>query len=67
MIIGRYQTNSQKVVQARMWAQGLTVGIMIVAGALQHSKRAAAAEHVSLRNYLAPWAFLTTICLRVGA
>lgn len=54
MMIGRYQTNSQKVVQARMWAQGLTVGIMIVAGALQHSKRAAAAEHVSLRTYLNP-------------
>ncbi|THV08190.1 hypothetical protein K435DRAFT_740117 [Dendrothele bispora CBS 962.96] len=39
----RYQTAAQKVVQARMWAQGLTIGILIVAGALKHSQRQEAA------------------------
>ncbi|KAF5332013.1 hypothetical protein D9758_014573 [Tetrapyrgos nigripes] len=38
----RYQTAAQKVVQARMWAQGLTIGILIVAGALKHSQSQAA-------------------------
>ncbi|KAF9006700.1 hypothetical protein BDQ17DRAFT_1465355 [Cyathus striatus] len=36
----RYQTYAQKIVQARMWAQGLTVGLLIGAGALTHSNRA---------------------------
>ncbi|KAG6334759.1 hypothetical protein ID866_4336 [Astraeus odoratus] len=35
----RYQTVPQKVVQARVWAQGLTVGVLLVAGALTHSQR----------------------------
>ncbi|KAE9404841.1 hypothetical protein BT96DRAFT_988932 [Gymnopus androsaceus JB14] len=35
----KYQTSAQKVVQARMWAQGLTIGILIAAGALKHSQR----------------------------
>ncbi|KAK7470252.1 Replication factor C, subunit RFC4 [Stygiomarasmius scandens] len=39
----KLQTPAQKVVQARMWAQGLTIGILIVAGALKHSQRQAAA------------------------
>ncbi|KAF8076704.1 hypothetical protein FPV67DRAFT_1472392 [Lyophyllum atratum] len=43
----KLQTTPQKVVQARMWAQGLTIGILIVAGALTQSKRAAAASHPS--------------------
>lgn len=30
-----------------MWAQGLTIGLLIVAGALTHSKRAEAMKHVS--------------------
>ncbi|KAI0939297.1 hypothetical protein AcV5_000757 [Taiwanofungus camphoratus] len=34
-----YQTFPQKIVQARMWAQGLTIGILIAAGALTHAKR----------------------------
>ncbi|KAG5648799.1 hypothetical protein DXG03_000148 [Asterophora parasitica] len=41
----KFQTTAQKVVQARMWAQGLTIGLLIVAGALTQSKRAAAAKH----------------------
>jgi len=28
-----------QVVQARVWAQGLTIGVLLVAGALTHSKR----------------------------
>ncbi|EKM79948.1 hypothetical protein AGABI1DRAFT_113193 [Agaricus bisporus var. burnettii JB137-S8] len=41
LIISRnkYQTNSQKIVQARMWAQGLTIGLLIAAGALTGTKR----------------------------
>ncbi|KAF8638599.1 hypothetical protein AX17_002140 [Amanita inopinata Kibby_2008] len=35
----KYQTTPQKVVQARMWAQGLTIGLLIAAGALTQSKR----------------------------
>jgi len=34
-----YQTYPQKIVQARMWAQGLTIGLLIVAGALTHSRK----------------------------
>ncbi|KAG6856786.1 hypothetical protein H0H87_000754 [Tephrocybe sp. NHM501043] len=41
----KIQTTAQKVVQARMWAQGLTIGLLIVAGALTQSRRAAAAKH----------------------
>ncbi|KAF9478396.1 hypothetical protein BDN70DRAFT_913668 [Pholiota conissans] len=35
----KYQTYPQKIVQARMWAQGLTVGLLIAAGALTHARR----------------------------
>ncbi|KAI6169763.1 hypothetical protein EDD17DRAFT_30142 [Pisolithus thermaeus] len=35
----KYQSVPQKVVQARVWAQGLTVGVLLVAGALTHSQR----------------------------
>ncbi|KZV69199.1 hypothetical protein PENSPDRAFT_676174 [Peniophora sp. CONT] len=41
----KHQSTSQKVVQARMWAQGLTVGILIGAGILTHSAREEAAKH----------------------
>ncbi|KAG5339168.1 Altered inheritance rate of mitochondria protein 38 [Termitomyces sp. T112] len=41
----KVQTTAQKVVQARMWAQGLTIGLLIVAGALTQTRRAAAAKH----------------------
>jgi hypothetical protein len=42
----RYQSVAQKVVQARMWAQGMTIGVLIAAGALTHAKRADAAKRV---------------------
>jgi hypothetical protein len=29
----------EQIVQARMWAQGLTIGILIAAGAMAHSNR----------------------------
>ena len=35
----RYQTAPQKIVQARMWAQGLTIGVVIAAGLLTHQQR----------------------------
>ncbi|OSX60165.1 hypothetical protein POSPLADRAFT_1058341 [Postia placenta MAD-698-R-SB12] len=41
----KHQTASQKIVQARMWAQGLTVGVLIAAGVLTHANRAEAATH----------------------
>jgi len=41
----RHQSTSQKVVQARMWAQGLTIGILIAAGIVTHSERTDAAKH----------------------
>ncbi|KAF5321084.1 hypothetical protein D9619_000552 [Psilocybe cf. subviscida] len=46
LIISRnkYQTYPQKIVQARMWAQGLTIGLLIAAGALTHSRRLAQAK-----------------------
>lgn len=40
----KYQSVPQKVVQARVWAQGLTVGVLLVAGALTHSQRQQALE-----------------------
>lgn len=41
----RHQTLPQKIVQVRMWAQGLTIGVLIGAGALTHNQRQAALEH----------------------
>ena len=35
----RCRFDTLQVVQARVWAQGLTVGVLLVAGALTHSKR----------------------------
>jgi hypothetical protein len=43
----RHQTLPQKIVQVRMWAQGLTIGVLIGAGILTHSQRQAALQHVS--------------------
>ncbi|KAF8969355.1 hypothetical protein BDZ97DRAFT_1902489 [Flammula alnicola] len=40
----KFQTYPQKVVQARMWAQGLTVALLIAAGALTQTRRAAMAK-----------------------
>lgn len=36
----RYMTFSQKIVQTRMWAQGLTIGLLIGAAVLSHNIRA---------------------------
>ncbi|TFY72983.1 hypothetical protein EVG20_g11 [Dentipellis fragilis] len=41
----KHQSTSQKVVQARMWAQGLTIGVLVGAGVLTHSQREEAAKH----------------------
>jgi len=41
----KHQTPSQKIVQARMYAQGLTIGVMIAAGIMTHSQRQSAAEN----------------------
>lgn len=43
----RHQTIPQKIVQVRMWAQGLTIGVLIGAGILTHSQRQAALEQRS--------------------
>ncbi|KAH7922541.1 hypothetical protein BV22DRAFT_1037382 [Leucogyrophana mollusca] len=42
----KHQSIPQKVVQARMWAQGLTIGVLIAAGALTHSRRQDAVRHL---------------------
>ncbi|KAG6332923.1 hypothetical protein ID866_6165 [Astraeus odoratus] len=41
---GSLHTYLRQVVQARVWAQGLTLGVIIATGALTHSQRAKAAE-----------------------
>lgn len=51
----RHQTMTQKVVQVRMWAQGLTIGVLIGAGILTHSQRQAALQHVSSELNSSPW------------
>ncbi|KAG1744497.1 hypothetical protein EDD22DRAFT_919326 [Suillus occidentalis] len=43
----RHQTIPQKIVQVRMWAQGLTIGVLIGAGILTHSQRQAALQQRS--------------------
>ncbi|KAI0368125.1 hypothetical protein BV20DRAFT_969717 [Pilatotrama ljubarskyi] len=44
----RYQSTPQKVVQARMWAQGLTIGVLIAAGILTQSQRKDSHENRSV-------------------
>ncbi|EKM59189.1 uncharacterized protein PHACADRAFT_249462 [Phanerochaete carnosa HHB-10118-sp] len=39
VMANRHQTMPQKIVQARMWAQGLTIGVIIGAGVLTHGQR----------------------------
>jgi len=41
----KHQSPAQKIVQARMWAQGLTIGILIAAGVMTHAQRQEAAQH----------------------
>lgn len=45
LVTCRHQTVPQKVVQARMWAQGLTIGVLIGAGILTHAQRREAVLH----------------------
>jgi hypothetical protein len=45
MFIIRTQPFSQKIVQARMWAQGLTIGVLIAAGMIAHSNRSRGIVH----------------------
>ncbi|KAI0772097.1 hypothetical protein BD413DRAFT_612920 [Trametes elegans] len=44
----RYQTGPQKIVQARMWAQGLTIGVLIAAGVLTQASRRDAHDNRSV-------------------
>ncbi|KAL7282302.1 hypothetical protein PYCCODRAFT_1438735 [Trametes coccinea BRFM310] len=44
----RYQSTPQKIVQARMWAQGLTIGVLIAAGVLTQTQRAQSHENRSV-------------------
>ncbi|KAI9001422.1 hypothetical protein BD414DRAFT_533168 [Trametes punicea] len=44
----RYQSTPQKVVQARMWAQGLTIGVLIAAGILTQTQRSQSHENRSV-------------------
>ncbi len=44
-LLSRHQSTSQKIVQARMWAQGLTIGILVAAGIVTHSERTDASRH----------------------
>ena len=41
-----YHLSTYQIVQARMWAQGLTIGLLIAAGALTQTRRAAMAAEV---------------------
>jgi len=41
----KYQSTSQKVVQARMWAQGLTIGVILAAGAISHARHGDDPKH----------------------
>ncbi|KAI0092040.1 hypothetical protein BDY19DRAFT_928063 [Irpex rosettiformis] len=46
----KYQTMPQKIVQARMWAQGLTVGVLVVAGIMTHARRAKEIDEGPVRH-----------------
>ncbi|KAI0347113.1 hypothetical protein BDW22DRAFT_1351471 [Trametopsis cervina] len=46
----KYQTMPQKIVQARMWAQGLTIGVLIVAGVMTHARRAREIDEGPVRH-----------------
>ncbi|KAI0682907.1 hypothetical protein BC835DRAFT_1397835 [Cytidiella melzeri] len=49
----KYQTMPQKIVQARMWAQGLTVGVLVVAGVMTHARRAKEIDEGPVRHIAA--------------
>ena len=42
-----------QVVQVRLWAQGLTIGVVIAAAALTHAQRAQAMEMRKVRHAMA--------------
>lgn len=46
----KYQTLPQKIVQARMWAQGLTLGVLIAAGVATQAKRSTAQDEGPVRH-----------------
>lgn len=46
--MGAYHLSTRQIVQARMWAQGLTIALLIAAGALTQTRRAAMAAEVCL-------------------
>jgi len=46
----RQQTFAQKIVQVRMWAQGLTIAIVIAAGVLTHQDREARRNAHAMRE-----------------
>lgn len=46
----KYQTMPQKIVQARMWAQGLTIGVLIAAGVMTHARRAKEIDEGPVRH-----------------
>ncbi|KAG8221520.1 hypothetical protein J3R82DRAFT_1735 [Butyriboletus roseoflavus] len=56
----KYMTLAQKAVQARMWAQGLTIGVLLVAGVLTQKNRQEAAASVYRRSLLADFSRRTT-------
>ena len=41
---------SFQIVQARMWAQGLTIGVVLAAGALTHAHRTRMQEEGAVRH-----------------
>ncbi|KAI0796807.1 hypothetical protein C8Q75DRAFT_846226 [Abortiporus biennis] len=46
----RYQTLPQKLVQARLWAQGLTLGVLIAAGIMTHARREKVFDEGAVRH-----------------
>ncbi|EIW75663.1 hypothetical protein CONPUDRAFT_65908 [Coniophora puteana RWD-64-598 SS2] len=54
----KYQTIPQKVVQARMWAQGLTIGVLVAAGILTHRKR----QETAMRKLPVDHSWQTLVC-----
>ncbi|KAH9900013.1 hypothetical protein C8Q73DRAFT_681709 [Cubamyces lactineus] len=51
----RYQSTPQKIVQARMWAQGLTIGVLIAAGVLTQTQRQQSHDNRSVDH---SWAYI---------
>ena len=43
-------TMGYQIVQARMWAQGLTIGVLIAAGVMTHARRAKEIDEGPIRH-----------------